>query len=175
MTAPLRVFPDTGVLLAMLVFPKDRRGDLTLAGEVLTPYNAGAYRLIIGQAIADELDEVLDERFPAHRAAAVSLLRPFAGQFIRRPTPQEIADVLDSCTDPADAPIFASALIARPDIVLANDFAAFHTPVAKLLWARHGITVESLYGLLCVFGRRERIIAASARNQARNVLHEVGM
>ncbi|MGA9349495.1 MAG: hypothetical protein WBW48_11940 [Anaerolineae bacterium] len=30
-----RVFPDTGVLLAMIVFPRDRSGSTTLAGEVL--------------------------------------------------------------------------------------------------------------------------------------------
>lgn len=33
--SPLRVFPDTGALLAMLLFPRDREGNLTLAGEVL--------------------------------------------------------------------------------------------------------------------------------------------
>jgi hypothetical protein len=31
----------------------------------------------------------------------------------------------------------------------------FHTPQARTFWKEHGI-VESLYGLLCVFGRRER-------------------
>ena len=33
--SPLRVFPDTGALLAMLLFPRDREGNLTLAGELL--------------------------------------------------------------------------------------------------------------------------------------------
>lgn len=73
-----RVFPDTGVLLAMIVFPRDRSGSTTLAGEVLELYE------------------------------------------------------------------------------LSNDFQAFHTPQAKVFWRQHDITVESLYGLLCVFGRRER-------------------
>jgi len=58
-------------------------------------------------------------------------------------------------SDPSDAPVFASAILARPDIVLSNDFQAFHTPQAKSFWKQHTITVESLYGLLCVFGRRE--------------------
>jgi len=141
----------------MIVFPRDRSGSLTLAGEVLELYEAGAFELVMGQAVVDELDEVLDERFPAHRPQAVSLLMPVTGKLIRRPTPTEIAAVLPFCSDPSDAPIFASAIIARPDIVLSNDFRAFHTSRAKAFWKQHNITVESLYGLLCIFGRRERV------------------
>jgi len=140
----------------MVVFPRARDGALTLAGEVKELHNAGLFRLVIGRAIVDELEEVLDDRFPTYRAAAVSLLKPFAGQFVRWPTPTEIADVQSACVDPADAPVFASALIARPDILLANDFQSFHTPAAKSLWQKYDINVESLYGLLCVFGRRIR-------------------
>jgi hypothetical protein len=158
MSSLLRVFPDTGALLAMVVFPRARDGALTLAGEVKELYDAGLFRLVVGRAIVDELEEVLDDRFPTHRAAAVSFLKPFAGQFVRWPTPAETADVQPACKDPADAPVFASALIARPDILLANDFQAFHTPAAKSLWQRNNIAVESLYGLLCVFGRRLRKI-----------------
>ncbi len=152
----LRVFPDTGVLLAMIVFPRDRSGALIRAGEVLELYEAGAFELVVSQAVVDELDEVLDERFPRYRPQAVSLLMPFIDRLVRWPTPAEIVAVLPFCTDPSDAPIFASALIAKPDVVLSNDFEAFHTSQAKSLWRRYGIVVESLYGLLCIFGRRER-------------------
>jgi len=55
-----------------------------------------------------------------------------------------------------DAPIFAAAVIAHPDIVLSNDFKTFHTKKAKDFWKRYGMQIESLYGLLCVFGRRQR-------------------
>ena len=154
--SPKCVFPDTGVLLAMVVFPRDQAGSPTLAGEVLQLYEAGAFDLVIGQAVIDELDEVLDERFPRYRPRAVSLLMPFAGRMVRRPTPAETAAVLPFCSDPSDAPIFASAVIAQPDIVLSNDFHAFHTPQAKAFWKERGIAVESLYGLLCVFGQRKR-------------------
>lgn len=156
MSAKLRVFPDTGVLIAMIVYPRDRNGGLSLAGEVLGLYQARTFKMVIGQSIVDELEEVIDDRFPAQRARMVSLLKPFARQFTRRPTPAEIAAVSDACSDPADAPIFASAIIARPDIVLTNDFEAFHTPAAKAFWQEHQIAVERLYGLLCVFGRRQR-------------------
>ena len=153
----LRVFPDTGVLLAMTVFPRNQTDGLTLAGEVQELYQAGLFELMIGQAVVDELEEVIDERFPRHRMSLVSILKPFTVKLTRRPTPAEIANVLSICTDPFDAPIFASAVIAQPDIVLANDFHAFHTPQAKAFWQAHQITVESLYGLLCVFGRRKRV------------------
>ncbi len=156
MNGKLRVFPDTGVLIAMTVYPRDRNGDLSLAGEVLALHEAGRFSMVIGQSTVDELEEVIDDRFAAQRARMVTLLRPFARQFTRRPTPAEIVAVSHACSDPADAPIFASAIIAQPDIVLANDFEAFHTPVAKAFWREHQITVESLYGLLCVFGRRQR-------------------
>lgn len=152
----LRVFPDTGVLLAMIVFPRDHAGELTLAGEALELYEEGAFELVIGQAVVDELDEVLDSRFSQHRFRAVSLLTPFTNRLVRWPTPAEIAAASPFCNDPSDAPIFASALIAQPDVVLSNDFAAFHPPQAKALWKEHHIAVESLYGLLCLFGRRER-------------------
>ncbi len=156
MSKRLRVFPDTGVLIAMIVYPRDRNGGLSLAGEVLTLYQAGAFDIVIGQGIVDELEEVIDDRFPSQRGHMVALLRPFARQFTRRPTPTEIAAVAYACSDPADAPVFASAIIARPDIVLANDFEVFHTPVANNFCREHQIIVESLYGLLCVFGRRQR-------------------
>jgi predicted nucleic acid-binding protein len=146
----LRIFPDTGVLLAMIVFPRDQ------AGEVLELYEEGVFELVIGQAVMDELDEVLDNRFSQHRFRAVSLLMPFTDRLVRWPTPTEIAAVSSFCSDPSDAPIFASALVAQPDVVLSNDFQAFHTSQAKALWQEHDIAVESLYGLLCVFGRRER-------------------
>lgn len=92
----------------------------------------------------------------AFRSLAIRVLTPFLDQLVRLPTPDEIEAVAPFCADPTDAPIFASAILAAPDIVLANDFDSFHTPSAKTLWAQHGMTVESLYGLLCVFGKRER-------------------
>jgi predicted nucleic acid-binding protein len=152
----VRVFADTSALLAMVVFPHDQAGNPSLAGEVLSLYVEGKFELILAQAVVDELDEVLYARFPDHWLEAATLLRPHAEQFVRRPTPAEITAVLPFSADPFDAPIFASALIAQPDIVLSNDFRAFHTPQAKLLWQERGITVKSLYGLLCVFGLRER-------------------
>lgn len=117
---------------------------------------AGQFNLILGRSVVDELDEVLWDRFPAQRTQALTWLKPFADAFTRRPTPAEIEAVMPACTDPFGAPIFASAIIAKPDIVLSNDFRAFHTPAAKAFWQAHEMRVESLYGLLCTFGLRQR-------------------
>jgi hypothetical protein len=152
----LRVFPDTGALLAMIVFPRDRDGDPTLAGEALELYKAGTYDLVVSRVVMDELEEVIDRNFPEMRLQVVRWLAPLTERLTRRPTPKEIAAALPYSADPEDAPIFAAAAAAAPDIVLSNDFRAFHTPEAKAFWKAYNITVESLYGLLCVFGRRER-------------------
>jgi predicted nucleic acid-binding protein len=152
----LKVFPDTGVLLALMVFPQDRHGQLSLAGEVLELYEEDAFDLILSQAVIDELEEVIDRDFPRYRSRILALLVPFQGWLTRWPMPQEIEAALPYATDPDDAPIFAAAAVAQPDIVVSNDFQAFHTPRAEEFWAQHQIQIESLYGLLCVFGRRER-------------------
>jgi len=152
----LKVFPDTGVLLAMMVFPRGQHGQPTLAGEVLELYGEDAFDLILSQAVIDELEEVIDRDFPEYRSQILALLAPFKGWLTRWPMPQEIKAALLYSTDPDDAPIFAAAVVAQPDIVVSNDFQAFHTPRAKEFWAQYQIQVESLYGLLCVFGRRER-------------------
>ncbi len=152
----LRVLTDTGVLLAMLAFPLDKHGELTLAGEVKQLYAERAFDLVLCLAVAQELDEIIDLRYPVLRPAMAAILRPHVRRMVRWPTPDEIARVLPSCPDPDDAPIFASALIAKPDVILSNDFRAFHDPAAKSLWHKNGIEVESLFGLLARFGRRER-------------------
>ena len=152
----LRVFSDTGALVAMVVFPQDRHGQLSLAGEVLQLYDEGAFDLLLSRVVVDELEEVIDRDFPEQRRHLLAFLASLKDQLTHWPTPEEILAVLPVVVDADDAPIFAAALAARPDIVLSNDFRAFHSTQAKAFWKQHGIEVESLYGLLCVFGLRER-------------------
>lgn len=144
-----RVFPDPGVLLAMIVFPHDKDGRPPLAGEVMELSAAGAFELVLSRVVVDELDEIIDRDFPEARPRVMDLLAPLADQWTRWPTPEEVAAALPFTTDPEDAPIFAAARVARPDIVLSNDFRAFHSPLAKTFWGQNNMTVESLYGLLC--------------------------
>jgi len=102
----LRAFLDTGVLLAMMVFPRDQHGQPTLAGEVLDLYEEDAFDLVLSQAVIDELEEVIDRDFPEHRGRILALLAPFQGWLTRWPMPQEIEAALPYTTDPDDAPIF---------------------------------------------------------------------
>ncbi len=154
----LRVFIDTGALLAMLVFPKDKTGKQTLAGEVLELYEAGRFELILSEPVVEELRRVIGRKSPNHLAKVEAFLTPFKGRLTRWPTPEEVEAAQLATADPPDALIFAAAIAAepKPDIVLSNDFAAFHTDRAKRFFAEHGLEVESLYGLLCLFGLRER-------------------
>lgn len=153
---PLTVFPDTNALLAMLCFPTDAEGRPTLAGEVKALYGAGAFELVINQTVAWELREVIARTFPQHREIVDLFLKPFEASFTRWPTPDEVQAARPYAVDIEDAPIFAAAVLSEPDVALSNDFETFHTDQAKRFWAARGIQVESLYGLLCLFGRRER-------------------
>lgn len=152
----LRVFADTGVLVAMLVFPRDHQEQPTLAGEVLQCYEQGRFELLLSRTVMDELEEVIERDFPEHYGNLVTMFAPFEERLTRWPTPGEIRDVLPVVVDVDDTPVFAAALVAQPDIVLSNDFETFHAPQAKVFWQEHQIQVESLYGLLCVLGLRER-------------------
>lgn len=146
----------------MIVFPIDQEGKPTLAGEVKDLYEHGKLELILSRVTQAELLEVVARDFPEHCELVELFLKPFAGRFTRWPTAEEVQQALPFVNDPEDAPIFAAAVISRPDIVLSNDFETFHSTRAKAFWKRHGIQVESLYGLLCLFGRRKR----KAANQA---------
>jgi predicted nucleic acid-binding protein len=152
----LKVFPDTNALLAMIVFPTDHEGEPTLAGEVKALYEQGEFELVLSRVTDEELREVIGRDFPEHRELVDLFLKPFEEQLTRWPTEEEVDEVRPYCVDPEDAPIFAAALLSEPDILLSNDFETFHTEKAKELWKRHGVRLESLYGLLCVFGKRER-------------------
>lgn len=164
-TPPL-IFPDTNALLSLILFPVDRAGALTLAGEVKALYEQGAFELMISQVVADELLEVIGERFSAYRELVEQFLKPFESRFTHWPTQEEVKAALPYVVDREDAPVFAAAALSQPDIVLSNDFETFHVEKAKEFWKEHGIQIESLYGLLCVFGKRERKDDASSEGSS---------
>lgn len=140
----------------MIIFPIDHEGKLTLAGEVKELYDQGRFDLVLSHVVVEELREVVARDFPEHEEIVELFLKPFEGSFTRWPTSEEVGAALSYVVDPEDAPIFAATLISKPDIVLSNDFETFHSSRAKAFWKHHRIQLESLYGLLCVFGKRER-------------------
>src|SRR4051812_20125622 len=104
----LRVFPDTGVLLSMIVFPIGQQGQPTLAGEILGLYQEGLFEIIISQEVVEELLEVIREEFPAASVQASIFLSPFTPYLTRKPTPEEVRGSLSYTVDQDDAPIFAA-------------------------------------------------------------------
>ena len=109
-----------------------------MAGEVLSLYYEGLFDLVISQEVVEELLDVIREEFSDAYDRVLTFLAPFAPQFSRKPTPEEVTAALPYIVDLDDAPIFAAAVAARPDIVLSNDFKTFHTKKAKDFWKRQG-------------------------------------
>ena len=140
----------------MIVFPLDRQGRFTLAGEVKDLYEQDEFELVLSQVTVAELLEVVARDFPEYQEIAQLFFKPFEEKLTRWPTPKEVQQVLPYVVDAEDAPIFAAVLLSQPDIVVSNDFETFHSERAKEFWKRHGIEVESLYGLLSVLGKRKR-------------------
>lgn len=73
----LRVFPGTGALLSMIVFPTDRKGKPTLVGESLRLYQEGLFEIVVSQEVVEELLEVIREEFPDASVQALTFLLPF--------------------------------------------------------------------------------------------------
>ena len=153
---PLRVFVDTNALLAMVLFPSDDAGQPTLAGEVKALYESDAFEMVVSKVVVHELMAVVDDRFPDQRVLSERLVRPFDSRLTPWPNRHDVRSALPFVLYREDAPVFAAAAVSKPDIVLSNDFETVYAQRAKPFWTHHGIRVESLYGLLCVFGRRER-------------------
>ncbi len=150
------VFPDTNALLSLIIFPQDSAGRLTLAGELKELYQEGKFDLILSKVVISEVLDVVKRDFFEYQELVEHFLQPFEETSTRWPSSKEVKEVCPYVVDPDDAPIFAGAVLSNPDIVLSNDFETFHTDKAKKFWKRHDIQLESLYGLLCFFGERER-------------------
>src|SRR5712691_4608965 len=99
---------------SMTIFLVGQRGRLTLAGEVLSLYYEGLFDLVISQEVVEELLDVIREEFSDAYDRVLTFLAPFAPQFSRKPTPEEVTAALPYIVDLDDAPIFAAAVAARP-------------------------------------------------------------
>ncbi len=150
------VFPDTNALLSMLLFPEDSLGKPTLAGEVKDLYEQARFDLTLNHAVVAELKNVVERKFPEHRQTVDLFLDPFETNIRRWPSKEEVDRVRHLVTDLPDAIILASARLTEPDVFLTNDFNSFHTPETTSFLNEENIQVVTLYGPLCLFGKRER-------------------
>ena len=142
----------------MLCFPAPETGRLPLAHELAEAIAAGECELLVADVVADELREVVHRDFPA----SISYLEAFLELYGVTPLPPPdgilLAETIEVCTDPDDAPILAAAVISARTYgvgyLLSNDIETFHTPEMKRYLAEQGMAVLTLYGLLRLLGRR---------------------
>lgn len=103
-------------MVAMLVFPRDRQGQTTLAGEVLQCFEEGRFELLLSRVILDELEEVIERDFPEQYREFVALSASFEDHLTRWPTPGEIQKVLPVVVDTDDAPVVLLPYLLNPTL-----------------------------------------------------------
>lgn len=147
-----RVAIDTNILLAMVIFPVDREGRLTMAGEIRKLYENRNFQLIINELVAEEAKIVIKRKFPKH----IELLEDYLSTLKLMPKPSLLR--VERCkrliSDVKDAPILASVLQDKPNCFCNNDIKDFHTERIKRLLARYNIKLVTPYGLLKAYGLR---------------------
>ncbi len=120
---PDRVFLDANTLISGVVFTGNERNILLLAIQ-------GKLTLILADAVLDETERIVDQKFTyawRRYEAAIAMLH---AEIVPYPSAELVAQALAIIRDPKDAPILASALIARPDYVISGD-KHFHTDAVK--------------------------------------------
>src|SRR4030067_248351 len=109
-----RVFVDTKVFLSGVIY----RGN---EAEVLNYALLGHIRLVLAQAVIDEVRRVLKRRFPQDEPEFEEFLNRADYELIRYPDIADIHGASAMVRDPDDAPILASILLAKPDFALTGD------------------------------------------------------
>ena len=109
-----RVFVDTNVVLSGVIY----RGN---EAEVLNYALLGHIRLVLAQAVIDEVRRVLKRRFPQDEPEFEEFLNRADYELIRYPDIADIHGASAMVRDPDDAPILASILLAKPDFALTGD------------------------------------------------------
>ena len=152
----LLVFADTNALVAMHCFPPE--GGKTLSSEVAEAIEAGECRLLICDAVAAELREVVARDFPRALSGLEAFLERFGVVDLPVPGRVRLEAARAVCVDVDDAPILVAALqsaeLFGAMLLLSNDFETFHTSEVKALLREGGMVPVSLFGLLRLLGRR---------------------
>ena len=142
----------------MLCFPAPETGRLPLAHELAEAIAAGECELLIADVVADELREVVHRDFPASIPYLEAFLEPYGVTPLPAPDAVLLAEAVEVCIDPDDAPILAAAMMGAriygAGYLLSNDIENFHTSEMKRYLAEKGMAVLTLYGLLRLLGRR---------------------
>lgn len=152
-------FTDTNILVAIFCFPL-RENNLSLAHEVAACVSSGEIELLITDAVAAELYEVVQNkpRFSAQLPQVITQLDVFGVIPTAEVDAETYRQIQAACTDARDVPITASAIALKQthafDYLLSNDIKNFHTDAMKAYLGQHGITPVTLFGMLERLGRR---------------------
>ncbi|MBC7320464.1 hypothetical protein H5T89_07440, partial [bacterium] len=142
----------TNILLAMVIFPIDKEGNLTMAGEIRKLYEDRKFQLVVNELVAEEARIVIAKKFPG----SVELLEDYLSSLKLTPKPSALR--VERCkkliSDVKDAPILASVLQDKPNYFCNNDIKDFHTERIKRLLARRDIILVTPYGLLKAYNLR---------------------
>jgi putative PIN family toxin of toxin-antitoxin system len=104
---------DTNILLSAGVFSGERFSALTVR-------IADEFKIVLSSRIIDELQAVIDLKFPHKREALDRFLRRLSYEIAY--TPFEIdKEIYPKIRDKKDYPIFASAIIADVDVFITGD------------------------------------------------------
>jgi putative PIN family toxin of toxin-antitoxin system len=109
----MRVMLDTNILISSVIFGSTRLAELTrrIADE---------FNLVLSSQIIEELQLVVDIKFPNKKAAIDKFMSKLS--FEMAFTPSEInPEIYPKIRDKEDYPILASAIIADVDVFITGD------------------------------------------------------
>jgi uncharacterized protein len=109
----LRIVVDTNIWIRALL-----GGRMTL--PVLRAWQAGAFQVLVSQALMDELDNVwrrprLKSRINAQHAMALLEQLHWRGIWV------ELATIPPRCRDPKDHPVLSTAIDGKADAIVSGD------------------------------------------------------
>ena len=126
--APLpTVFVDSNILISALVAPASPAGVLVLWSSL----RERLYAIVIAEFVRLEVEQALASRstdLVALFRAQLALVRPLG---VRLPRPDEVAAVRGKIRHLHDEPVLASALIARPTVIVSDNTKDFNAKVAS--------------------------------------------
>ena len=119
-----QVFLDSNVIIAGLISSTGASAAIRNLGE------AGDIRIVISRYVLFEIDRVLQAKFSAHFPNLIDQYRAFiqnVNPFLTEDPPAAKVREAKTVIDPGDAPILATAKLARVDYLVTLDVRHFHT------------------------------------------------
>lgn len=111
-----RALLDTNILVSGLIYSKGREHRILKLAE------EGDIHLLLPEAVIEEAREVIDRKFPGYSILLEIFLSRVGYETIGKEYVRGVVDrVMTHLRDKKDAPILASALVAKPDYVVSGD------------------------------------------------------